>query len=108
KGCGGRQAVVVSEDNGLHWAVRQVPTSLPHQSDPSVGIGKNGTAYFGYSNADGHARIAVSRDHGQTWTDDQDVGASFGVQNSVFPAVVAGDDDRAAFAFLGTTSAGDY
>lgn len=108
KGCGGRQAVVVSEDNGLHWAVRRVPTSAAGHSDPSVGVGSNGTVYFGYANADGHARVAVSRDHGQTWTDDQDVGAAFGVKNAVFPAVVAGDDDRAAFAFLGTTTAGDF
>ncbi|HEY3058860.1 MAG TPA: sialidase family protein [Chloroflexota bacterium] len=108
KGCGGHQAVVVSEDNGLHWAVRPVPSSLPHRSDPSVGIGTGGTAYFGYANADGHPRAAVSHDHGQTWSNDQDVGAAFALQNVVFPAVVAGDDDRAAFAFLGTTTAGDY
>jgi BNR repeat-like domain len=108
KDCGGHQAVVLSEDNGLQWTVRRVPTSLPNESDPSVGIGANGTLYFGYANADGHARVAVSRDHGQTWTADQDVGAAFGVQNTVFPAVVAGDDDRAAFAFLGTTTGGDY
>ncbi|MBX6343010.1 MAG: exo-alpha-sialidase, partial [Thermomicrobiaceae bacterium] len=69
KGCGGHQAVAVSEDNGLHWTVRQVPTSLPGDSDPSVGIGANGTVYFGYQNADGHPRVAVSHDHGQTWTE---------------------------------------
>ena len=45
---------------------------------------------------------------GQTWSDDQDVGAQLGIQNVVFPAVVAGDDDRAAFAFLGTTTGGNY
>ncbi len=108
KGCGGNQAVAVSEDNGLTWQVRKVPASLPGDSDPSVGIGSDGTVYFGYQNADGHARVAVSHDHGRTWDNDQDVGAPLGVQNVVFPAVVAGDPDRAAFAFLGTTTAGDY
>ncbi|MGW5669547.1 sialidase family protein [Micromonospora sp. NPDC003776] len=108
KGCGGNQAVAVSEDNGLTWQVRKVPTGLPADSDPSVGIGSDGTVYFGYQNADGHAHVAVSHDKGRTWESDQDVGAALGVQNVVFPAVAAGDPDRAAFAFLGTTTGGNY
>jgi hypothetical protein len=108
KGCGAGQAVAVSEDNGLHWTVRPVPGSTPGDSDPSVGIGANGTVYFGYQAADGHARVAVSHDHGQTWVDGQDVGAQLGVQNTAFPAMVSGDDDRAAFAFLGSTTGGNY
>jgi hypothetical protein len=108
KGCGSNQAVAVSEDNGLSWNVRKVPTSTPGDSDPSVGIGANGTIYLGYQNSDGHPRIAVSHDKGKTWAHDQDVGRSFGIQNSVFPAVVAGDDNRAAFAFLGTPTGGNY
>jgi hypothetical protein len=108
KGCGSGQAVAVSEDGGTTWSVRGVPGSTPGDSDPSVGIGSNGTVYFGYQAADGHARIAVSNDKGQTWKHDQDVGAALGIQNVVFPAVVAGDDDRAAFAFIGTTTGGNY
>ncbi|MFL6130881.1 MAG: CARDB domain-containing protein [Mycobacteriales bacterium] len=108
KGCGGNQATSVSTDDGTTWAVRRVPTSSPGDSDPSVGIGSNGTVYFGYQDSSGAPRVAVSRDQGRTWTDDQNVGAAAGVRNVVFPAVVAGDDDRAAFAFLGTTTAGNY
>jgi hypothetical protein len=114
KACGGTalgrtvQALVGSTDNGLTWTVRPVPTSTPGISDPSVGIGASGTLYFGYQNGDGHPHVAVSHDRGQTWTNDQDVGTAFGIQNTVFPAVVAGDDDRAAFAFLGTPTAGDF
>jgi len=99
---------VVSEDNGTTWAVRPLPKSTPGDSDPSVGIGANGTAYFGYTGADNVPRVAVSRDKGKTWTDDQAVGVEFGIKNAVFPAVVAGDDDRAAFAFLGTPTGGNY
>ena len=102
KGCGANQAVAVSEDNGATWTVRRCPARTPGDSDPSVGIGTNGTVYFGYQDADGHARVAASHDHGKTWADGQDVGAQLGVKNVVFPAMVAGDDDRAAFAFLGT------
>jgi hypothetical protein len=52
--------------------------------------------------------VAVSHDQGKTWESDQDVGAALGIKNSVFPAVVAGDGDRAAFAFLGTPTGGNY
>jgi hypothetical protein len=108
KGCGGNQAVAVSTDNGLTWTVHKDAGSSAGDTDPSVGVGANGSVYLGYHNGDGHARIAVSHDKGLTWIRDQDVGAQVGVQNIVFPAVVAGDDDRAAFAFLGTTTPGNY
>ena len=108
RSCGGKPAVVVSEDGGLTWDIRAVPTSAAGHSDPSVGIGANGTVYVGYDSADGHAHLAISRDRGRTWQTDADVGSLFGVQNTAFPAVVAGDDDRAAFTFLGTGIPGDF
>ncbi|HET7656985.1 MAG TPA: CARDB domain-containing protein [Bacillales bacterium] len=107
--CGGKQAVAVSTDNGVTWTVRKNPDSTAAiGSDPSVGIGSNGTVYLGYQNGDGHAHIAVSNNQGKTWKFDQDVGAQLGIQNIVFPAVVSGDDDRAAFTFIGTTTGGNY
>jgi hypothetical protein len=108
KSCGGHQAVAVSQDNGLTWQVRRIPTSLPGGTDPSVGVGADGTVYAGYQNGDGHPRVAVSHDQGKTWESDQDVGAALGIKNSVFPAVVAGDGNRAAYAFLGTPTGGNY
>jgi hypothetical protein len=62
--------------------------------------------YFAYQANDGHQHVAVSKDKGQTWSRDTDVGAAPGIQNSVFPAIVAGDGDRAAVAFFGTTTSG--
>jgi hypothetical protein len=117
KNCNGKQGVSVSRDNGKTWTVRRVPTSLGRSgdSDPSVGLGSNNTLYFGYQNRDlsnppkfATARIAVSHDQGETFVRDTDVGAQLGLKNIVFPAVIAGDDNRAAFAFLGTKTAGDY
>jgi hypothetical protein len=108
KGCGGNQAVAVSEDNGLTWTVRKNPASVAGDTDPSVGIGAAGTVYMGYQNGDGTARIAVSHDKGATWLYDQNVGQSLGIKNVVFPEVTAGDDNRASFAFLGTTTGGNY
>ncbi|MGZ4437325.1 MAG: CARDB domain-containing protein [Nocardioidaceae bacterium] len=108
KGCGDSQAVVVSQDNGTSWTVEKVPGATHGDSDPSVGIGSNGTTYFGYVGADGKPGVAVSRDQGKTWTDRQPVGTEFGIQNAVFPTMVAGDDDRASFAYLGTPTGGNY
>src|SRR6185295_12031187 len=103
RGCGGslpyhensKQAVVASQDNGQTWSVRPIPSSTGNgnatPSDPSLGIASDGTLYLGYQGNDGHARIAVSKDKGLTWINDRDVGAQLGIQNSMFPAVVAGD-----------------
>ncbi|WP_148615767.1 PKD domain-containing protein [Nocardioides rubriscoriae] len=112
-------AVVVSTDGGLSWTVKPVTGSTAGDSDPSVGIGRDGTAYVGYVGADGKPGAAVSPDRGDTWIHHHVAGASVpctgaadvapcSVQSAVFPTVIAGDDDRAAFAYLGTTTPGDY
>jgi PKD repeat protein len=120
RSCGGKASVVVSTDNGITWTVRPVPTSSTtgFLVDPSVGIGANAvgkptgqasnTIYLGYQAGDSHAHIAVSHDQGATWTNDQDVSGPLGVVNTTFPEVVAGDDNRAAYAFLGTMVPGNY
>jgi hypothetical protein len=110
--------VAISRDNGLTWVDRTVPSSVG-SGDPSVGIGSDNTVYLGYINGDGRPHIAVSTDHGETWTNDWEVGTPEGcppgdqyapcrIQSAVFPAVVAGDGDRAAFGFLGSPTGGNY
>jgi hypothetical protein len=108
KSCGGHQGVTVSADNGKTWTVRTVPNSLPGDSDPAVSIGANGTVYLGYANGDGTQHVAVSHDRGATWVNDFNVGAAAGIKNVVFPTAVAGDDNRAAVSFIGTTTPGNY
>ncbi len=108
KGCGEDQAVVVSRDNGQTWKIRPVPSSTPGDSDPSVGISADNTVYAGYVGADGRPGVATSTNHGRTWKHGQKVGTEFGIENAVFPTVVAGSDDRAAFAYLGTPRDGNY
>ena len=104
----GQQAVAVSPDSGLTWSVLHVTSSKASTWDPSVGVGAAGTVYFGYGdNGDRIPRVAVSRDKGRTWTVGPDLGASHGIKRIAFPAMVSGDDDRAAFAFLGTRSEGE-
>lgn len=106
---GGAPSVIVSEDNGLTWAIRSVPGAIGMgDDDPSVGVAKNGNVYLGWQSSDGHPRIAMSTDKGLHWSTPIDVGAQLGLQNCTFPEVVAGDGDRAAFSFYGTTTAGAY
>jgi hypothetical protein len=106
KACGGQQSVIVSENNGLTWSVRKLPGTSAGQTDPSVGIGADGTLYFAYSNGDGHAHAAVSHDRGKTWTNDRDLGYYQNIQSSVFASAVAGDANRATVFFLGSTTPG--
>jgi Fibronectin type III domain len=120
RSCGGEAAVARSQDNGVTWAVKPIPTSSTtgFLVDPSVGIGTNdvgkpngqtvSTIYLGYQALGGHAHIAVSHDEGDTWTNDVDVAKPVGVENTTFPEVVAGDDNRVAYAFLGTPVLGNY
>jgi hypothetical protein len=109
---GGDVSVIVSEDNGTTWNIRSVPNAPTRvDDDPSVGIGSDGTVYLGWQSADGHPRAAVSHDKGVTWSKPVDVGAAVTngapVLNTAFPAVTAGDPDRAAFAFYGSETGGN-
>lgn len=114
RGCSGVQAVTVSEDAGTTWTVRKVEGAgfsagaPPGILDPSVGIATDGTLYFSYINTDGHPHVAVSKDKGVTWINDRDLGTSQNVNNAVFIEAVAGDPNRAAVGFIGTTQTGNH
>ncbi|MDX6224552.1 MAG: hypothetical protein QOE64_928, partial [Frankiales bacterium] len=106
--CNGRQGVSVSRDGGLTWNMKIVPDSLAGTNDSSVHAGKDGTVYFGYADGTGHAKVAVSRDHGDHWAPSVDVGAAYSIQSTEFSEIMVGDNDRAAYAFLGTPTRGYY
>lgn len=114
RGCSGVQAVTVSEDAGTTWTVRPVKSANftagapPGILDPSIGIAADGTLYFSYVNTNGHPHVAVSKDKGVTWINDFDIGASQKVGNAVFMEAIAGDPNRAAVGFIGTTQIGDH
>ena len=115
---GGVQGFAISEDEGTTFKIRTVPGSSRGNNDPSIGIGRGdkvknvkgapaGRLYFGYSES-GRPMIAVSNNKGVNFSTPIDVGTPFGIRNVVFPQVIAGDDDRAAFMFLGTPTSGNY
>src|SRR6266446_966913 len=111
--CNGTQSVVVSQDNGVTWAIQPVNTctyaakpSLVRQGDdPSVSTDAAGRIYFAFSNFGTSAGVAVSEDKGKTWRNIYDVGAAYGVHNVAFPTATSGDAGRAAVAFYGSTTA---
>jgi hypothetical protein len=143
-GCGGavpfhetgaKQAVIVSEDNGITWNIRPIPDSTTHGNgsadnaiigtrDPSVSIDADGTVYFVYQAedrltgiangtdmaGDTHPKVAVSRDRGLHWDPSIDVGATVingnPIKNATFVAATAGSSGRAAVAFFGTETGG--
>src|SRR5947209_4692257 len=121
---GGKQAVIVSEDNGLTWSVRPIPDSstsgiiqepvtpgTAQTRDPAVAVATDGTVYFAYQAANGHSMVAVSHDKGVTWAPSKDIGATVlnggPVQVGTMQAAVAGDPNRAAVAFFGTETGGN-
>ena len=105
-------AVAVSEDAGVTWEIRPITTaevgSGGHGSDPSVGIADDNTVYITYMDArNGEPHMARSLDDGVTWERDVNLGQLAGITAAEFPAVVAGDGDRAAVALFGTTFTGE-
>jgi hypothetical protein len=121
---GGHPAVVVSENNGLTWSVRTVPqaNSDAGVDDPSVGVSwcppgdcspeekaeRSKHIYLGFMYSDGRPGIAYSSNKGVSWDRVVDLGALSGIKHIAFPAVAVGDPDRAAFAFFGTKTEGNY
>ncbi len=111
KDCSGKEAAVVSENSGITWNIRPVSTATvqpdPSASDPAVAIDKNGRVYFAMAAADSALAMGFSDDHGVTWHNIVNVSSALGLKNVRYPAAIAGDGNRAAIAFLGTTAAGD-
>ena len=120
---GGHPSVSVTTDNGLTYQVHRVDAgNNSDESDPSVAVGRGdkvagGRVYLGWEDGvnpsattygtSSAAKISVSTDHGNTWSAPVDVSTPLGIHNVQFPEVIAGDDARAAFAWLGTTATGD-
>ena len=107
----GQVCVARSTDNGQTWTGIRMPGSVTPAGgfDPDVASTPGGWVYVGYpsggnANSPSTTRVALTKDAGATWTVSPDLGASYGLKVTTFHEMVAGDDARAALAFLGTTS----
>ena len=105
--CAGAQAITVSTDAGLTWTQRKVPNTANAQKDPAIGVASNNDLYFCYEAPNGGAGVAVSKDRGVTFINNSDISSSVGVVRARFVTAVAGDPNRAACAFIGTTTTGN-
>lgn len=110
KACGTQQCYTTSTDGGVTWETVYIPNTTPGPTDPSIAISPKdpNSLYFCYVDGDGHPKVQVSSDKGATWKNKYDIGAVGQIVNSVFPSAVAGDADRAACVFLGTTQGGNF
>ncbi|MDX6226371.1 MAG: hypothetical protein QOE64_2747 [Frankiales bacterium] len=103
EGSGNGVGGAVSLDNGLTWSSYRVDGAGPNTGfDPSVGVGSDGTVYEAWTDGQAQLRVSTSRDQAGTWTDPVAPTAALHLSAATFPAVVAGDGDRVAVAFLGT------
>ena len=99
-----RSAVVVTENDGLTWTIRQIKDSVPpnFDSDPAVAADGANRVYVAYENDTSNMMVVTSDDRGATFTPSVDIGLPYKIKNATFPKVVAGSAGRAAVTFLGT------
>jgi hypothetical protein len=118
--CAGQQGGAVSTTMGTTWneflvagnndvkgGTRFTSVVQTNGADPSIGLDVNSTAYYCYVSSEaggteGHVHVAVSKDNGQTWIRDVDIGASHGIVNAAETEAVGGSAGRAACGFVGT------
>jgi hypothetical protein len=115
--CQGHEGVSLSIDAGETWHYVTVPGTVNGRWDSSIAIANDGkTIYYGYGEQGDDRAMIIKGTLDKSdpanptiqWQQPAiDVGAPAGLQNIVFPTTVAGDPDRAAFIFHGTTTDGD-
>lgn len=111
--CNNKQALMTSTDSGRTFGMRINPNATPPNGwmHSAVAVSRDGSkTYLCYVNDVGDVRVSVSPDQGLTWPAelDRSVSTPVGLKQGVFVAAVAGDADRAACGFIGTTSVGNY
>lgn len=115
--CEGAEGVSVSVDAGDSWTWIKVPGTVQGRWDSSIAIANDGkTLYYAYGETGvdhpmvlkGTLDKSVKNAPTIHWQLPAiDVGVPANLKNIVFSTLIAGDPDRAAFAFHGTTTPGD-
>jgi hypothetical protein len=83
--------LAVSDDGGTTWADKPIPCSTQFGANgldhnfPNVSVAPNGTLFYAVSN-DKAVYVAMSSDHGDTWTCS---GPVSGTSQAIFPWIVA-------------------
>lgn len=104
KGQCGLAEVARSTDNGLTFQEVVVDSTVGIDGHEAiVSTDRSGNVYYFFLDSNTLPRLSISRDDGQTWSDPINVTAP-GVTTAKFPSIVAGDDGRIAFLYLGSTT----
>ena len=112
----GKLEVAISRDNGITWERSLVTDTAQLPEDaykaPMLAIDRNENLYYlwidGGENEDGkRVMLSISRDRGNTWSQPIDVGVP-GITAVKFGSIVAGDDGRVAFYYLGSKVPGGF
>ena len=116
--CVGAEGVAVSTTAGVRWNYVPIPNTRQGRWDPGLAIANDGqTVYVGYAEQNDDRPMilkgVLNKSDPLAPTIDWDpagavdVGAPAEIANIAFSTVVAGDPDRAAYIFHGTTELGD-
>ncbi|MDX6217720.1 MAG: hypothetical protein QOG99_3304 [Frankiales bacterium] len=109
--CGGVAGGGITSNNGSSWTSYTIPGSSEPASgfDPSVATTPDNTVYEAWQGGNNHPMVAFSKTHGSSWSTPVDLGTTMSpaIVTSTFQAVTAGDNGRAAVAYLGSTTGGD-
>lgn len=93
-----------STDNGLTWDTVLVDGTVGFDGHEAiVSTDRAGNVYYFFLDGNALPRLSISTDDGATWSSPLNVTAP-GVTRAKFPSIVAGEDGRIAFLYLGTTS----
>ena len=113
--CEGRAGLGVTLNNGLTWGSRVLPGNISNANapaygfDPSVAITPGNRLYYAWQGTNNNPMVAVSNDGGVSYYNVKNLATTLSpnVVQSTFQTVVAGDDNRAAVAYLGSTTSGN-
>ena len=115
--CQSREGVSISIDAGETWHYLTVPGTSSGRWDSSIAVSNDGkTVWYGYAEQGDDRPMMIKGILDKSdinnpvinWIEPAvDVGAPAGIRNIAFNTVVAGDKDRAAYIFHGTTATGN-
>ena len=106
RGWCGPPTIAISRDEGATWTRRQVSDKLMDESEHESGVTTDsaGNVYYLFGGADKRAYLTISRDGGNTWSDEKDITPPGVAQVAAFATHIdAGAPGRIAYVFMGTS-----
>ncbi|HET6404709.1 MAG TPA: PKD domain-containing protein, partial [Candidatus Thermoplasmatota archaeon] len=108
RNCNGKVGFARTDDNGASWRSYQTGITSPGTGfDPSIATSKNNRVWMAAEDPTWLPVAAYSDDKGTTWSQWKNVGADAGIKTATFMKVLSGDPERAAVAYLGSTTDGN-